>query len=65
MDFSRPLLLGYTGLSDVLLKKYIEDSKHLWQDGADNLRPTAIGSVIGTHAGSGAVAVAFFQNTKP
>ena len=60
MDFSRPLLLGYTGLSDVLLKKYIEDSKHLWQDGADSLRITVIGSVIDTHAGPGAVAVAFF-----
>ena len=63
MDFSRPLLLGYTGLSDTLLKKYIADSRHLWQDGADSLRTTVIGSVIGTHAGPGAVAVAFFQNT--
>ena len=63
MDFSRPLLLGYTGLSDTLLKKYIEDSRHLWQDGVDSLRTTAVGSVIGTHAGPGAVAVAFFQNT--
>ena len=63
VDFSRPLLLGYTGLSDLLLKKYIEDSKHLWQDGADSLRATVVGSVIGTHAGPGAVAVAFFQNT--
>jgi fatty acid-binding protein DegV len=62
VDFSRPLLLGYTGLSDALLKKYIEDSKHLWQDGVDSLRTTTIGSVIGTHAGPGAVAVAFFQN---
>lgn len=61
VDFDRPVLLGYTGLSDVLLKKYIEDSKHLWEGGTDSLRTTVIGSVIGTHAGPGAVAVAFFK----
>lgn len=61
VDFSKPLLLGYTGMSDALLLKYMEDSRHLWQDGTESLRYTCIGSVIGTHAGPGAVAVAFFQ----
>lgn len=60
VDFARPVLLGYTGLSDVLLQKYMEDSRALWEEGTDALRTTAIGSVIGTHAGPGAVAVAFF-----
>jgi len=45
------------------LKKYIEDSEALWTDGTDTLPCTAIGSVIGTHAGPGAVAVAFFKST--
>lgn len=63
VDFSKPLLLGYTGLSDVLLLKYIEDSKSIWENGTDNLRYTPIGSVIGTHAGPGAIAVAFFKQT--
>lgn len=61
VDFEKPLLLGYTGLSDVLLKKYIEDSKALWEAGTDDLQYTPIGSVIGTHAGPGAIAVAFFR----
>jgi len=61
VDFDKPLLLGYTGLSDVLLQKYIADSKALWEQGAELLRTTPIGSVIGTHAGPGAVAVAFFS----
>ena len=61
VDFDRPVLLGYTGLSDLLLKKYIEDSRHLWEESAEPLRYTAIGSVIGTHAGPGAIAVAFFK----
>lgn len=61
VDFTKPVLLGYTGMSDVLLCKYIEDSKHLWDDGVDTVRYTTIGSVIGTHAGPGAIAAAFFR----
>ena len=61
VDFSKPVLLGYTGLSDALLVKYIADSKHLWDQGLETVRYTTIGSVIGTHAGPGAVAVAFFK----
>ncbi len=61
VDFGRPVLLGYTGLSDLLLQKYIEDSKALWADSKTELRITPIGSVIGTHAGPGAIAAAFFK----
>ena len=62
VDFTKPVLLGYTGLSDALLRKYMEDSKHIWEPGLEAVRYTTIGSVIGTHAGPGAVAVAFFKN---
>ncbi len=61
VDFSRPILLGYTGLSDMMLQKYIFDSAALWQDTADELAVAAIGSVVGTHAGPGAIAAAFFH----
>ena len=61
VDFDKPVLLGYTGLSDALLKKYIEDSKHIWEAGLKEVRYTTIGSVIGTHAGHGAIAVAFYK----
>ncbi|MBE6728521.1 MAG: hypothetical protein E7562_07760 [Ruminococcaceae bacterium] len=61
VDFSKPVLLGYTGLSDILLKKYIEDSTDLWKESVIELDYTVIGSVIGTHAGPGVVAVAFFK----
>ena len=60
VDFAKPLLLGYTGLSDALLTKYVSDSAALWEGCVDALPTTAIGSVVGTHAGPGAVAVAFF-----
>lgn len=61
VDFEKPVLLGFTGLSDALLLKYIEDSKYLWEKGLMDIRYTAIGSVIGTHAGPGAIAAAFFK----
>ena len=61
VDFSAPVLLGYTGLSDILLQKYIKDSRRLWEQGLNEVRYTTIGSVIGTHAGPGAIAVAFFK----
>ena len=61
IDFARPILLGFTGLSDALLLKYIEDSKYIWEEGLDKVRYTTIGSVIGTHVGPGAIAVAFFK----
>ena len=61
VDFGKPLLLGYTGLSDSLLQKYIADSAQLWQGNVEKLPVRVVGSVVGTHAGPGAVAVAFFS----
>lgn len=62
IDFSMPLSLGYTGLSDAVLKKYIEDSAALWAGHTEGELPVhTIGATIGTHVGPGAVAVAFFQ----
>ena len=60
VDFTRPVMLGYTGLSDELLQRYMVDSAPLWQGKADQLPVSIVGSVVGTHAGPGAVAVAFF-----
>ena len=62
IDFSKPVLLGYSGISDALLLKYIEDSRHIWEGNLKEIRYTTVGSVIGTHAGPGAVVVAFFKN---
>ena len=61
VDFGKPLLLGYTGLSDTLLQKYIADSAQLWEGNVEKLPVRVVGSVVGTHAGPGAVAVAFFS----
>lgn len=57
-----PVLPGYSGISDALLKKYIEDSRPLWENNLSEVRYTTVGSVIGTHLGFGSVVVAFFKN---
>ena len=61
IDFSRPLTLGYTGLDDKLLQKYIADSAALWEGHTHQLPISTIGGTIGTHVGPGAIAVAFFE----
>jgi len=60
VDFRMPVMLGYTGLSDALLQKYIQDSAALWEAHREKLPVSIVSSVVGTHVGPGAVAVAFF-----
>ena len=64
VDFSRPYKLGYAGLNDSLLQKYIADSAALWEGHTDSLPTGTVGGTIGTHVGPGAIAVAFFQKEK-
>ena len=61
VDFDKPYLLGYTGLSDELLKKFVSDSASIWEQGEAPVRTVPLCSVVGTHAGPGAVVVAFFR----
>ena len=53
---------GELGLNDTMLQKYKADSARLWVGHADDLPSMIIGSVVGTHAGPGAIGVAFFGN---
>ncbi len=62
IDFTMPFSLAYSGLSDLLLQKYIKDSAILYEGKTDTLPIRTIGSTIGTHAGPGAIALAFFTN---
>lgn len=60
IDFDKPYALAYSGLSDQLLRKYIQDSKELYEGHVQELPITTIGCIIGTHVGPGAIAIAFF-----
>ena len=62
IDFSMPYALGYSGLSDEFLKKYLNDSEKLWKEHTDSVPSYMIGSTIVTHVGPDAIAVAFFSN---
>ena len=57
VNSAEPFMLGYTGASDENLVKYMDENADLWP--ADS-KKTILGSAIGTHAGPGAVAMAFF-----
>lgn len=64
IDFSLPILLGYSGLSDAYLRKYVADSQSIWQGHVAALDCALLSGVIGTHTGPGVVAVAFFKNEE-
>ncbi|MBE6024420.1 MAG: DegV family protein [Cellulosilyticum sp.] len=62
INFNKPCALAYSGLSDALLQKYMKDSERLYEGKTEHLPVCTIGSTIGTHAGPGAIAAAFFIN---
>lgn len=61
IDYSLPVLLGYTGCSTVLMDKYIKDSSSLWESRIPVPDIIQVGATIGTHIGPGGIAVAFFS----
>lgn len=56
-DPEMPMMLGYTGLSDELMRAYLAENADLWPA---EVPVAPIGSTVGTHVGPGAYAVAFF-----
>jgi len=61
IDFEKPFFLGYTGLSDSTLQKYIADHEAFWKGFVDVLETSSVGGTIGTHIGPGAIGAAFFS----
>ena len=57
VDWDKPCMLGYTGTEAELLEKYRQQSK-IW---TGDVYSSIVSGVVGTHAGPGAVAVAFFN----
>ncbi|MBO5737326.1 MAG: DegV family protein [Clostridia bacterium] len=61
IDFTMPHGTIWSGLSTVMLDKYIQDSSALWEGRTDSMPRYPIGATIGTHVGPGAVGFAFFE----
>lgn len=57
-DETLPALLGYTGTSAEQLHKYRQENEDLWPR---EVPESVVCGVVGTHAGPGAIAVAFFS----
>ncbi len=59
VNFDKPVALVYSGKDD-LLQKFIANTPELWQ-GKTELPIHSLGCAIGTHIGSGAYGIAFFE----
>ena len=60
IDFEKPFIIGYTGEDDALMQTYIAENADMWGGDASKINTAQLGSVVGTHAGPGAVAVGYF-----
>lgn len=60
IDFSLPHSVGYSGLTDTVLNKYMTDSKAIYDKYTDHVPVHTVGCAIGTHVGPGVVAVSYF-----
>ena len=60
IDMTKPFLLGYTGNDMAPVQDFAAKANHLW--GGQEIAMPQLCSVVGTHVGPGAVAVAFFAN---
>jgi DegV family protein with EDD domain len=61
IDFNMPIGVIWSGKDDSVLKKYVQDSEHLWKKDIDEIKSYMLGSTIGTHVGPGGIGVAFFE----
>lgn len=61
IDYSKPVLFGHSGQTDAGMKLFLEQTKDFWKDGVVPKESILMGSTIGTHAGPGIVAIAFFE----
>lgn len=61
VDFDKPFLLAYTGVTDEPMKKYMAVGGDIWNADGKDVRYVPLCSVVGAHAGAGAVVVAFFK----
>ena len=60
IDFDKPFVIGYTGSDNTLMQTYIADHTDMWGGDIAKIHTAQLGSVVGTHAGPGAVAVGYF-----
>lgn len=60
IDCRLPIMFAYSGTDDTLLRKFMEEEKDAWSEYHGEQTVRMIGATVGTHAGPGAAAIAFF-----
>lgn len=60
INYEMPFILAYSGLTDAVIQKYIDDHESLWKGIVERPVPASVGGAIGTHVGPGAIGIAFF-----
>ena len=61
IDFDMPYTSGYSDFDTIALDKYLADSKDIWGEHAETITKNMLGSTIGTHIGTGAITIAYFE----
>ena len=61
VDYEMPYCLGFTGFSEEVLTKYIDDHAARFKEAIKDITIVPVGATVGTYAGPGAVAIAFFN----
>lgn len=64
IDFSMPYAVGYSGTDSSNLMSYMKNNPNLVNAAPREIEIVQVGSTVGTHAGPGAVTVAFFCNAE-
>ena len=62
IDESMPRCLGFTGASEAVMTSFLSDYAAAYKDYVSGLTIVPVGATVGTYAGPGAVALAFFDN---
>lgn len=61
IDYYKPFMVVYSGVSDEVLQKYIKDHSDLYEGKINQVPCSRMGATIGTHLGPGAIGFAFFK----
>lgn len=64
IDLDMPLSTGYSDFSTSPVEKFIQENSELWGGHTSEVEFHMLGSTIGTHIGTGAIAVAYFEKNS-
>ena len=64
IDFSLPVCMSYSGLSDANMQEFMKDQAALFEGKENSVYKMQFGATVGTYSGPGAFAIGFFHKKK-